>query len=441
MPLRQLLHTTALTSILLLVGNPCYASSTEPGSPLAHTLIALAIIIAFARFTGIVLQRLLGQPLVIGEIIAGILLGPALLGRVAPHLHALLFPPSIQPYLGLLATLGVVLFMFLVGLALNPQELRQQHKAASAIAAGGMIIPMLGGLLLAWLFYADFAPATTAPVFFAFFLSIALAVTAFPVLARLIDERRLGATPTGTLALTAAALGDAVAWLLMFACIFLSGHSSLHYSSMAAGFLILALVLPLAWYWSRRHADDDSAANRHLAMIGSGLLLAAGAAELSGLHAVLGAFLFGLVLPHESRFTDSLRPQVEHVAVSLLLPAFFAMLGTQLQLSELHAHDLPAFALIMVIAMGGKIGGCYLGARMASVDAPLARSVAILMNTRGLMELVVLKIGLDLHLINARLFTLMVLMALITTLITPLLLDLFGPKQNTVARQPGSTCE
>lgn len=426
-------------ALLLLAPSAQAAESITQASPLAHTLIALAIIIAFARATGTVLQRLLGQPLVIGEIIAGILLGPALLGRVTPQLHALLFPPSIQPYLSLLATLGVVLFMFLVGLALNPQELRQQHKKACAIAAGGMIIPMLGGLLLAWLFYDNFAPPTTAPFFFAFFLSIALAITAFPVLARLIDERRLSATHTGTLALTAAALGDVVAWILLFACIFLSGHGTHHYGGMATGFLTLVLVLPLAWYWSRRHADDDSAANRHLALIGSGLLLAAGAAELSGLHAVLGAFLFGLVIPHESRFTNSLRPQVEHVAVSLLLPAFFAMLGTQLQLSELQAQDLPAFVLIMVIAMGGKIGGCYLGARLASVEAPLARSVAILMNTRGLMELVVLKIGLDLHFINTRLFTLMVLMALITTLITPFLLDLFKSKENAMVSKQAPT--
>jgi Kef-type K+ transport system membrane component KefB len=425
MSTRRLPHTSFLLLPLLLTASVSHASSTEPVSTLAHTLIALALIIAFARLCGTTLQRLLGQPLVIGEIIAGILLGPALLGKLLPGLHAFFFPASILPFLGLLATLGVVLFMFLVGMALSPQELRERAPAAAAVASGGMLLPMLGGIGLAWMLYPEFAPAGTSASAFGFFLCISLAVTAFPVLARLIEERGLIGTSTGSIAMTAAALGDAVAWGLMFACILLSGHGSHSYVAMGTGFLAIALILALAWRWSRRHADDSNS-QHHLALIGAGLLLAAAATEVSGLHAVMGAFLFGLVLPHESRLSRNLRPQVEQVAVSLLLPAFFAMLGTQLQLGELNPGDLPVFGLIMLIAMGGKIGGCYVAARLAGLESSIARSVAILMNTRGLMELVVLKIGFDLQLINSRLFTLMVLMALLTTLITPLLLDLFA---------------
>ena len=413
---------------LLSTASVSHAASTDPVSTLAHTLIALALIIAFARLCGTALQRLLGQPLVIGEIIAGILLGPALLGKLLPGLHAFFFPASILPFLSLLATLGVVLFMFLVGMALNPQELRERGPAAAAVASGGMLLPMLGGIGLAWMLYPEFTPAGTSASSFGFFLCISLAVTAFPVLARLIEERQLIGTSTGAIAMTAAALGDAAAWGLMFACILLSGHGNHSYGAMAAGFLTLALILPPAWRWSRQHGEASNN-QHHMALIGAGLLLAAGAAEVSGLHAVMGAFLFGLVLPHEGRLSQNLRPQVEQVATSLLLPAFFAMLGTQLQLDELHSGDLPIFALIMLVAMGGKVGGSYIAARLAGLENGLARSVAILMNTRGLMELVVLKIGLDLQLINGRLFTLMVLMALITTLITPLLLDLFAPRR------------
>ncbi len=395
---------------------------------LPHVLLALAAVIVTGRALGGALARL-GQPPVIGEVLAGILLGPSLLGREA---SAWVLPPAAAPYLGVIAQLGVILYMFLVGLELNADRLRHQARAALMIAHASILVPFLLGAVLAVPLSATLAPPGVPFVSFALFLGIALAITAFPVLARILADRHMTRTALGTLALGCAVTADVTAWCLLAFVVGVARAEvggAFVVTALALGFIALMflLVRPLAAWLVRRY-EDRPLPMGIVATVLVAVLLAALATDRIGVHAVFGSFLLGAVIPHDSAVARAFTRKLEDVVTILLLPAFFAYAGMRTEIGLVSG--LGAWlvcGLITLAATAGKFGGTYAAARLTGLDNRTAAALGVLMNTRGLMELIVLNIGLDLGVISPALFAMMVLMALATTLATTPLLKRLVP--------------
>ena len=331
--------------------------------PIAAVLVALAAVI----LTGQILARLLarfGQPPVIGEVLAGILLGPSLIGA---DLSARILPPSIAPYLGMIAQTGVILYMFIVGVELDTRKLRSRRASTALIAWTSILVPFGMGAAISPL-YAAYAPLETSPLSFTLFMGIALSVTAFPVLARILKDRAMERTDAGVVALGAAAIGDLLTWCMLAAIV---GLTHVHVSSLA----------------------------------------------------IVGAFLLGVVTPASSRIAKLFGPRVQMAIAMVLLPAFFAFTGMRTRIDLVQGGGAWLLCgLVVLVAVAGKVGGTMLGARMAKLPWRESAVLGVLMNTRGLMELIVLNIGLELGIISPPLFAMMVVMALATTMMTgPLL--------------------
>lgn len=403
---------------------------------LGPVLLALAVVTAAARLAGWAFQRFLRQPAVLGEITAGLMLGPSLLGALAPRAQAFLLPPEAAPFLRILAQVGVVLFMFLVGLELDPRSLRHQARATLAISQASIVLPFALGAGLGVLLHGRYAPPGVDFGAFVLFLGVSLSITAFPVLARILKDRGAQGTPLGAMALASAAMDDATAWILLALA---SGVAAAKASGLAwilAGFaaylaVMLMAVRPLARAWgARRNAETGPLGASTLSVVFCGLLLSALATEALGIHALFGAFLFGVLLPHEGRLATELRARMEDIVLVLFLPAFFAYTGTRTQVGLVSsAQDWLLAGLILLAATAGKFGGAALAARAFGMGWREASALGLLMNTRGLMELVALNVGLDLGVLSPALFTMLVLMALATTFATtPLLGLVLGPR-------------
>jgi Kef-type K+ transport system membrane component KefB len=424
------------------------------GHLLSHVLLALLAIIALGRGLGWVLRGL-GQPRVIGEVLAGICLGPSLLGWLSPQAMHFLLPAEIGPVLAVLAQLGVILYLFLIGLELNAGLLRRHAATTLTIAHTGIVVPFLLGVVLAFWLYPGLAPEGVQFLSFALFLGVALAITAFPVLARILTDQRLEKTELGVLALGCAASGDVTAWCLLA---FVVGVAQASVAG-AIGSALLALayvsvmfvvVRPLAWRFLNAEREEDLPRGVVGWVLGA-LLLSALVTEAIGIHALFGAFLLGAVLPHDGALARVFARRLEDVVSFLLLPAFFAHAGLRTQIGLLSGleHWLIC-GVIIVAATVGKIGGTMAGARLAGLDRRVTAALGVLMNTRGLMELIVLNIGLDLGVISPALFTMLVLMALATTLATTPLLAWVWPaplrelpqdaRLNQVSVSAASTC-
>src|SRR4029079_17054713 len=332
-------------------------------------------------------------------------------------------------YLSIIAQLGVILYMFLVGLDFNPGHLKSQIFAAVAISHASIIVPFLLGLALAWPLFDRLAPSGIPFLSFALFMGVAMAVTAFPVLARILTDRGIAGTELGVLALSCAAVDDVTAWCLLA---FVSGvvksqaGGAVYVVAFSIVYIVamLCAVRPVAATLIKR-ADGNGLSATAVAIVFAALLLSAWTTEAIGIHAVFGAFLLGVVIPHDSHIAQSLKNGLEQVVIVLLLPAFFAYTGmrTQIGLVSGWEHWLIC-GLIILVASLGKFGGTLAAARVAGLDWHTSSSLGILMNTRGLMELIVLNVGLDLGVISPTLFAMMVLMALATTLATTPLLAL-----------------
>jgi len=407
---------------------PLHASS------LSSVLLAILVVVGSARIAGFVLERTLRQPAVMGEILAGILLGPSLLGLVWPAATAALFPPPVTDALGALANLGVVLFMFVVGLELDLGQLQRSGRVAVAIAQTSIAVPFVAGAGVALLLYPRYAPANVSLSVFLLFFGVSTCVTAFPVLARILTDRGVQHTELGALALGIAAVGDAAAWTLLA---FVSGVARSELSGLGwtmgavAAYLavMLFVVRPLAARWTAEF-DDRPVSRGALAAVLAALLASALATEAAGIHALFGAFFLGAMLPHEGRFAHEVREKLEDLVVVLFLPVFFAATGLKTRIGLLDSPiDAAATVLVVGVATLGKLGGTYYTARWYGLDRTQAGTLGVLMNTRGLMELVVLGVGLDLGIITPRVFAMMVVMAVFTTLITSPLLDLLGGKR------------
>jgi K+:H+ antiporter len=411
---------------------PSHAAPEAVSQVLLHVLLALAAVMLVGRGLGRLFHHI-HQPPVIGEVLAGILLGPSLLGRIAPDVSAYLLPASVAPYLGVIAQLGVILYMFTVGLELNAELLQKRGHATVAISHASILAPFLLGALLALAIYPVVSSRAVPFTAFALFLGVSMSVTAFPVLARILADRHMTRTELGVIALTCAATDDVTAWCLL-AFVVGVARAELEGALLTCGLtlayiaLMFLVVRPLVARWTARVTA------KHLTLGGVSLVLAAVllsalATEMIGVHAIFGAFLLGAVIPHDSVVARELTHKLSDVVAALLLPAFFALTGMRTKIGLVSGSDhWLLVAAIILVATAGKFGGTLVAARLTGLDWRQSSALGILMNTRGLMELIVLNIGLDLKVISETLFAMMVLMALVTTLATTPLLTLVERK-------------
>ena len=424
-----------------LVGPASAAPTTTASSPAGdiflHVLVALVAIIV----TGQVLARLfalISQPPVIGEVVAGILLGPSLLG---PQISSLVLPPSVAPFLGVIAQLGVVLYMFLVGLELNPSLLRHRAHATVAISHASILVPFLLGAVLALPLYTRLSSSEVTFTSFALFMGVAMAITAFPVLARILSDYGMTRSPLGVTALSCAAVDDVTAWCLLAFVVGVAKAQPGQGLLVAIGalvFIVLMFAVGRPLLEKATASTDADPPNRTLVTsIFVALLLSALTAEAIGIHAIFGAFLLGAMIPHDSGAARALTRQLERVVTVLLLPAFFALTGMRTRIDLLGSPGLWLMCgLIIAVATLGKFGGTFVAARLAGLGVHDAAILGALMNTRGLMELIVLNVGLDLGVISSTLFSMMVLMALVTTGLTSPIVQWLGAQH--LARPSGS---
>jgi Kef-type K+ transport system membrane component KefB len=450
-----ILGTLALFSVICRVGEMLTAPSAASRLPvpaasgpkvdvLMHVLLALLTIIVTCRIMGS-LFRYLRQPPVIGEVVAGIMLGPSLLGRVSPGVATYVLPAEIAPFLGLVAQLGVILYMFMVGLELDTTALRHRGHCAVAISHASIIVPFLLGAALALGLYVRLSSGDVPFTVFALFVGVAMSVTAFPVLARILTDRGMSKSPLGVMALTCAAVDDVTAWCLL-ALVVGVAQSRIEGAVLvilgAAGYIALMLLAarPALLRLSRFDQREElSSGTTSLVLVI--LLLSAWMTEFIGIHAVFGAFLLGTVIPHDSVIARQLVRKLHDVVSVLLLPAFFAYTGMRTQIGLVSGIDgWLICTLIIVVATLGKFGGSFAAASLVGTGWRDAAGLGILMNTRGLMELIVLNIGLDLRVISPKLFAMMVVMALVTTIATTPLLHLLllrSPSLNVSNGQAG----
>jgi Kef-type K+ transport system membrane component KefB len=415
---------------------PAQAESARVGAAaskgtFAEVLLALAVIALAARGVGAFFRRWLGQPAVMGEIAAGIALGPSVLGAVSPSAQAWVLPPGAAPAVGTIANLGVVLFLFLVGLELDVRALARSSRATLAIAHAGIAAPLVLGAALGLWLYPRYGSADVSFGVFALFLGVSMSVTAFPVLARLLTDRGMHRTPVGALALACAAVGDATAWLLLALVEALAAARSSGVASAllgSAAFVGVALLVARPVLARLAAREEATAGPVSRGALGLALVLAlagAAATERIGIHALFGSFFVGVVAPHAGKLAEGLRERVEDLVVVLFLPAFFAFTGLRTELGLVAtASDWLVCGVIVAVATAGKLGGTVVASRAAGLEWREAGTLGVLMNTRGLMELVVLHVGLELGAITPTLFSMLVVMALVTTFATAPLLRL-----------------
>jgi len=390
---------------------------------LLSVLLALTVIMVTARIVGAIFSKL-NQPAVIGEVVGGILLGPSLLGRVAPEAQAFLLPPSAAPMLNVIAQIGVILYMFLVGLELDLGLVKSSVRRTVGISIASIVVPFAIGSALAVLLFESLSPPTVPVSSFVMFLGVSMSITAFPVLARILEDRGMQKTPLGIMALTCAAIDDAIAWcLLAFIVSVMQATPRAALDTVALTIVYLVLMLTAGRMIVTKLVDrfDRSSrlGERSLALVLMAVLLSAVATEFIGIHSIFGAFLMGAIIPHHSRVSTSVTERISDIVRVLFLPAFFAFTGLRTEIGLVHTGaDWALCAVIIVAATAGKWGGTAIAARVAGLSWRDSSALGILMNTRGLVELIVLNIGLDLGVITPRVFTMLVIMALVTTIMT-----------------------
>jgi Kef-type K+ transport system membrane component KefB len=366
-------------------------------------LVEVLVVIGLSRLVGLGF-RYIKQPLVIGEIVAGIMLGPSLLGLVAPDVSAWLFPPAAVPFLEVLAEIGLIFFMFLIGLELNPKYLKGQLNVAILTSHVSIIVPFSLGTLMALLLYPQLSNGSVSFTAFSLFLGAAMSITAFPVLARIITEKNLQNTRIGSLALTCAAVDDVTAWCLLAVAIAVAKTNrmidALPTVLLAAAYIGFMLTVGakfmqrLAKYYERTKRLNQFV----LALLFSAVLASALITELIGIHLIFGAFLMGVIMPKDAGFTKEIAIRLEEFILIIMLPVFFAHSGLRTQIGLLNSPELWLLCgLVVAVAIVGKYVGTYGAARFSGISKQDASALGWLMNTRGLTELIVLNIGLDLN--------------------------------------------
>lgn len=395
-----------------------------PADPLLHLLLALPVLLV-ACYAGGYAARRLGQPPVIGEILAGIVLGPSLLGWLAPDLQHQLLPAAALPTLSALGNLGLLAFLFLIGAELDLRSLRTARRAVAAISLGSILLPLTLGGALAFAMYPALAPPGVHRLPFVLFIAVALSITAFPVLARVLADRHLGTSYLGSLALACAAINDVIAWCLLTAVIALSvAATPLTAVAAVAVTTVLAISLFLSRPALRRLLEGAARRGDDLVLVTlcAGFCLTAYATDLIGIHPAFGAFLFGAVTPRGIPAVERSIARLQTTLLPVLLPLYFAVTGLHTNLVDLRFEQWGWALAILAAAVAGKWCGAATAARLTGSSWRFATCVGVLMNCRGVTELVVLGIGLQIGVITPQLFALLVLMAIVTTAATgPLL--------------------
>ena len=398
--------------------------------PLSIFLIQVLLILGISRIFGMVTKKL-GQQSVIGEIIAGLFLGPSVLGWLSPDLFAFIFPPESFLSLQFLSQIGLALFMFVIGMDLDFSKIKNKASDAVIISHISIIFPFFLGILLSYYIYNDLAPKGTSFIAFSLFMGIAMSITAFPVLARILKERGLTKTPLGVLAITCAAADDVTAWFLLATVIAIVKAGSIASALFTIGLAIIYIIFMLKVLkpWLQKLSDkrkNKDVINTDIVAISFFiLLLSAYFTEIIGIHALFGSFIAGVIMPNNIKFKEVLTNKIEDVSTLLLLPIFFVYTGLRTQIGLLNeSHLWSLCGIVILVAMLGKIGGSVFTAKIVGRTWKESLSIGALMNTRGLMELIVLNIGYDLGVLSSEIFTIMVLMALFTTFLTGPLLNL-----------------
>jgi len=392
--------------------------------PLAILILQITIILILSRLFGY-LSKKIKQPSVIGEIVAGIVLGPSILGALSPQLFAFIFPVNSIEILHALSQVGLILFMFIVGMELDFNVLKRSAGIAVMVSHASIIFPFALGVGLSYFLYTDFAPANVSFLAFSLFTGTAMSITALPILARIIQERGLTNTKLGTMAFTCGAIDDITAWGILAAVIAIV-HSG---SWLDAGItLILSVIYISLMVWlvrpflkkvGRVYITRETLSKQVVAVIFIILLLSAFITEVIGIHALIGAFFAGIIMPKTQEFKKNVIEKIEDVSLVLLMPLFFAFTGLRTEIGLLNEWNLwIVFFQVLIVAVVGKFVGTALAARFGGLSWEISLSLGTLMNTRGLIMLIVLNIGYDFGVISPEMFAIMVLMALITTFMT-----------------------
>jgi Kef-type K+ transport system membrane component KefB len=411
--------------------------------PLALLLVQIIAIVLVARIFGWIFRKI-GQPSVIGEIIAGIVLGPSLFGLYFPDVKEALFPVASLGNLQMLSQVGLILFMFVIGMELDLKALKNKANEAVVISHASIVIPFALGIGLSYFIYPNFVPKTTNPITgieqfkipflsFALFMGIAMSITAFPVLARIVQERGIHKTRLGTIVITCAAADDITAWCLLAAVIAIvkagSFISSLYVIGLAFMYVLMMLfvVKPFLKRIGELYAKKNNIKKSVVAIFFLTLIVSSYLTEIIGIHALFGAFMTGAIMPDIAKFRNIFIEKVEDIAVILFLPLFFVFTGLNTNiglLNDVYLWKVTGF--IIMVAVAGKFFGSALAAKFVGQNWRESLTIGALMNTRGLMELVVLNIGLDLGVLTPKVFTMMVIMALVTTFMTGPALDIIN---------------
>lgn len=423
----------SLSDLLAPHGPAAHAvgKSFSPSDFSVHFFLQLTVILAACRVFGWIARRYLGQPQVVGEMIAGVALGPSLLGLIAPATQTALFPVETRNVLYAGSQLGVGLYMFLVGTTLRTDRLQEKVKSAAAVSIAGIATPFVAAILITPALLGVpglFAPAiSTANAML--FMGACIALTAFPMLARIINERGLADTPLGTLSLTAGAFDDACSWCVLAIVLATFGAGpGVAVIAIGGGLIYACLILGfgprLLAPLGRAVERDDGMSSTVLAITLMLFCLSAFLMDAIGIHAIFGGFILGVVMPR-GRFAEELRAKMEPIVVALLLPMFFTYSGLNTRMDMVNSGTLLLIALgVLLVSVIAKGGACYLAARLAGEDNRTALGIGALMNSRGLMELIIINIGLQKGIIGPTLFAMLTLMAIVTTMMAGPLFEL-----------------
>ena len=398
--------------------------------PLSILLIQIIVVLLMVRLFGFLFKHI-GQPGVIGEIVAGIVLGPSVLGYFFPDVFQALFPPESLTNLELLSQVGLVLFMFVIGMELDFSVLKNKINETLVISHAGILVPFFLGIVASYWIYEEYAAAQTAFLPFALFIGISMSITAFPVLARIIQERNMTKTSLGTLAIASAANDDVTAWCLLAVVIAIAKAGTFASALYAIGLTALYIIImfmvvrPFLKKVGEVYANQEVINKTFVALILLILIISSTLTEIIGIHALFGAFMAGVVMPPSIGFRKVMMEKVEDIALVFFLPLFFAFTGLRTEIGLINSPALWGVCLLLItVAVAGKLGGCAVAARLVGESWKDSFTIGTLMNTRGLMELVALNIGYEMGVLPPSIFVILVIMALVTTFMTTPLLHL-----------------
>ncbi|CAK7067209.1 MAG: Glutathione-regulated potassium-efflux system protein KefB [Bacteroides fragilis] len=396
--------------------------------PLSILLIQIIAVLLMVRLFGFLFKHI-GQPGVIGEIVAGIVLGPSVLGYFFPDVFQALFPPESLTNLELLSQVGLVLFMFVIGMELDFSVLKNKINETLVISHAGILVPFFLGIVASYWIYEEYAAAQTAFLPFALFIGISMSITAFPVLARIIQERNMTKTSLGTLAIASAANDDVTAWCLLAVVIAIAKAGTFASALYAIGLTALYIIImfmvvrPFLKKVGEVYANQEVINKTFVALILLILIISSTLTEIIGIHALFGAFMAGVVMPPSIGFRKVMMEKVEDIALVFFLPLFFAFTGLRTEIGLINSPALWGVCLLLItVAVAGKLGGCAVAARLVGESWKDSFTIGTLMNTRGLMELVALNIGYEMGVLPPSIFVILVIMALVTTFMTTPLL-------------------